>query len=257
MVKLVLGLALLGHAANLLIFTVGRPHPRRDADHAAGRGGAWRRPSPTRCPRRSCSPPSSSASASRPSPSSCSKRAHQEVGTDDLDALRSTDSPHERPRRPADARAPGHRDRVSPRPARRGLQRRPERDRGRAPPGGGGGAAAARVAPRASRSCRSAIWPAPFGITLVADLLAAIMVLLTGVTGLAVAVYSLGSIDEAARGARLPPALPRAAHGRLRGLPDRRPLQPLRLLRGHADGLFRAARPRGRARPARGRASST
>ena len=39
-------------------------------------------------------------------------------------------------------------------------------------------------------------WPAPFGITLVADLLAAIMVLLTGVTGLAVAVYSLGSIDE-------------------------------------------------------------
>ena len=39
-------------------------------------------------------------------------------------------------------------------------------------------------------------WPAPFGITLVADLLAAIMVLLTGITGLAVAVYSLGSIDE-------------------------------------------------------------
>ena len=40
-------------------------------------------------------------------------------------------------------------------------------------------------------------WPAPYGISLVADLLAAIMVLLTGVTGLAVAVYSLGSIDEA------------------------------------------------------------
>jgi multicomponent Na+:H+ antiporter subunit D len=40
-------------------------------------------------------------------------------------------------------------------------------------------------------------WPAPFGITLVADLLAAIMVLLTGVTGLAVAVYSLGAIDPA------------------------------------------------------------
>jgi multicomponent Na+:H+ antiporter subunit D len=38
-------------------------------------------------------------------------------------------------------------------------------------------------------------WPAPYGISLVADLLAAIMVLLTGITGLAVAVYSLGSID--------------------------------------------------------------
>lgn len=40
-------------------------------------------------------------------------------------------------------------------------------------------------------------WPAPFGISLVADLLAAIMVLLTGITGVAVAVYSLGSIDAA------------------------------------------------------------
>jgi hypothetical protein len=47
---------------------------------------------------------------------------------------------------------------------------------------------------------RSGGWPAPFGITLVADLLAAIMVLLTGVTGLAVAVYSLGSIDERREG---------------------------------------------------------
>ena len=39
-------------------------------------------------------------------------------------------------------------------------------------------------------------WPAPFGITLVADLLAAIMVLLTGITGLAVGVYVQGSLDE-------------------------------------------------------------
>jgi len=40
-------------------------------------------------------------------------------------------------------------------------------------------------------------WPAPFGISLVADLLAAILVAVTGLIGLAVAVYSLGSIDEA------------------------------------------------------------
>lgn len=38
-------------------------------------------------------------------------------------------------------------------------------------------------------------WPAPFGITLVADLFSAIMVVLTGIIGLAVAVYSLESID--------------------------------------------------------------
>jgi multicomponent Na+:H+ antiporter subunit D len=38
-------------------------------------------------------------------------------------------------------------------------------------------------------------WPAPYGITLVADLFSAIMVALTGVMGMAIAVYSLGSID--------------------------------------------------------------
>ncbi len=39
-------------------------------------------------------------------------------------------------------------------------------------------------------------WPAPFGITLVADLLAAIMVLVSAVIGLATAVYSLADIDR-------------------------------------------------------------
>lgn len=39
-------------------------------------------------------------------------------------------------------------------------------------------------------------WSAPFGITLVADLLSAIMVVITGLMGLVVVVYSLVSIDE-------------------------------------------------------------
>ncbi|MBO6602233.1 MAG: Na+/H+ antiporter subunit D [Roseicyclus sp.] len=39
-------------------------------------------------------------------------------------------------------------------------------------------------------------WPAPFGITLVADLLSAVMVVITGITGLAVAVYALADIEE-------------------------------------------------------------
>src|SRR5690606_13474681 len=39
-------------------------------------------------------------------------------------------------------------------------------------------------------------WPAPFGITLVADLFSAIMVVLAGVVGLAVVVFSLGSMDR-------------------------------------------------------------
>ncbi len=39
-------------------------------------------------------------------------------------------------------------------------------------------------------------WAAPFGITLVADLLSAIMVLITAIAGLAVAVYALADIDD-------------------------------------------------------------
>ena len=38
-------------------------------------------------------------------------------------------------------------------------------------------------------------WAAPFGITLVADLLSAVMVVITGITALAVAVYALADID--------------------------------------------------------------
>ena len=39
-------------------------------------------------------------------------------------------------------------------------------------------------------------WGAPFGITLVADLLSAVMVVITAITGLAVAVYAIADIDE-------------------------------------------------------------
>ncbi|MEX0928549.1 MAG: proton-conducting transporter membrane subunit, partial [Balneolales bacterium] len=39
-------------------------------------------------------------------------------------------------------------------------------------------------------------WAAPFGITLVADLLSAIMIVITAVMGFAVAVYSLADIDK-------------------------------------------------------------
>jgi multicomponent Na+:H+ antiporter subunit D len=38
-------------------------------------------------------------------------------------------------------------------------------------------------------------WPAPFGITLVADLFSAVMVVVAGVVGITVIFYSLGSID--------------------------------------------------------------
>jgi multicomponent Na+:H+ antiporter subunit D len=47
---------------------------------------------------------------------------------------------------------------------------------------------------------RAGDWPAPFGITLVADLLSAAMVLVTAVIGLAVAVYSIGAGTAKFRG---------------------------------------------------------
>ncbi len=40
-------------------------------------------------------------------------------------------------------------------------------------------------------------WPAPYGITLVADLFSAIMLVLAGLMGLAVAIYSLATMDPA------------------------------------------------------------
>jgi multicomponent Na+:H+ antiporter subunit D len=39
-------------------------------------------------------------------------------------------------------------------------------------------------------------WPAPFGITLVADVFSAVMVVLAGIVGLATVIFSLGSIDR-------------------------------------------------------------
>src|SRR5690554_4528318 len=51
----------------------------------------------------------------------------------------------------------------------------------------------ARVSEQGVLVVHSGSWPAPFGITLVADLLSAAMVLVTAVIGLAVAVYAAGS----------------------------------------------------------------
>jgi multicomponent Na+:H+ antiporter subunit D len=49
-------------------------------------------------------------------------------------------------------------------------------------------------------------WPAPFGITLVADMLSALMVAVTGLMGMAVAVYSIADIDGDGRSFGFHPA---------------------------------------------------
>ncbi|MCG2752449.1 MAG: hypothetical protein L6301_11450 [Desulfobacteraceae bacterium] len=46
------------------------------------------------------------------------------------------------------------------------------------------------------QSTRMGSWPAPFGIILVCDLLSATLVILAGIVGLAVMVYSMAAIDR-------------------------------------------------------------
>jgi len=57
----------------------------------------------------------------------------------------------------------------------------------------------ARVASDGVVAAQIAGWPAPFGITLVADHLSALMVVITGVMGLATALYALPEIDRRRR----------------------------------------------------------
>ncbi len=55
----------------------------------------------------------------------------------------------------------------------------------------------AAVARHGVQAVQAGGWPAPFGITLVADLTSALLVLLTGVLGVAVTVYALADVDAA------------------------------------------------------------
>ena len=82
-------------------------------------------------------------------------------------------------------------------------------------------------------------WPAPFGIVLVLDRLSALMLLLDRRPGAGRgAGYAIGRLGPTRPA--LPRAVPVPADGRQRRLPDRRRVQPVRLLRGAADRLLRA-----------------
>ncbi len=90
-------------------------------------------------------------------------------------------------------------------------------------------------------------WPAPYGIVLVLDRLGALMLLLTALVALPVLWYACGGWD--AHGRYFHAHLPVPADGPGRRLRHRRPVQPVRVLRGAADRQLRAggARPGGRA----------
>ena len=80
-------------------------------------------------------------------------------------------------------------------------------------------------------------WPAPFGIVLVVDRLSALMLLLTSI--LALRRGGLLARALAPRGRAFPFAVPVPADGPQRRVPDRRSLQPVRLLRAAACRLLR------------------
>ena len=82
-------------------------------------------------------------------------------------------------------------------------------------------------------------WPAPFGITLVADLLAAMLVRRgrrRRRRGHGGGIRRRGS---EARSVRLPSADPDPVDGRVGRLPHRRPVQPVRVVRGDAGRVVR------------------
>ena len=80
-------------------------------------------------------------------------------------------------------------------------------------------------------------WAAPFGIVLVVDRLAAVMLTLTSVLGLAADLRAgaLGPCGVHFHSCSVP------ADGPERRLPDRRPVQPVRVLRGAAGRVLRPA----------------
>jgi multicomponent Na+:H+ antiporter subunit C len=90
-VKLVLGLAVLGHAANLLIFTVGRLS-RAGAPIIAQGADRLVPPHADPVPQALILTAIVIGFGVQAFALVLIKRAHQETGTDDLDALRSTDS---------------------------------------------------------------------------------------------------------------------------------------------------------------------
>ena len=63
------------------------------------------------------------------------------------------------------------------------------------------------------QSAQIGSWPAPFGITIVADLFSAIMVVMAGLVGSAVAVYSLAAMDRARESFGYYPPLEHSADG--------------------------------------------
>ena len=123
---------------------------------------------------------------------------------------------------PGDHRSPPCRSSSSARPARR---RRPER-RDRREIGG---------------------WPAPFGIVLVVDRLAALMLLVSSIVLLAVFVFSVGqgNADGDARHRSRSTTRPTSSsRRRVQRVHRGRPVQPLRRLRDPARGELRADHPR-------------
>ena len=73
-------------------------------------------------------------------------------------------------------------------------------------------------------------WPAPFGISLVADHLSALMLMITGILSMAAAVYARGELSDLLRRRRISPSVPYACRRSKRCIFDRGFVQSLCLV---------------------------
>ena len=81
-------------------------------------------------------------------------------------------------------------------------------------------------------------WSAPFGIVLVVDRLSALMLVLTSILALAALLFSIARWHRV--GVHFHVLVQFLLLGSERRLPDRRSVQPVRLLRGVAGGILRS-----------------
>ena len=78
-----------------------------------------------------------------------------------------------------------------------------------------------RVEADGIQACRIGSWPAPFGITLVADLFSALLVVMVGILGTVITGQSFSGVDPRREAFGYHALDSRAVDGRVGGIPDR------------------------------------
>ena len=240
LLRVVWGVTITHQAANVYLITMGGLSGRRPV--ISGHAGEHPNTSPTRWCRRWSLTAIVIGFGTTAFALVLTYRIYEEHGTIDLEELGVTrrESESRRDRTAAGRARHGHR--LAARPA---VPARPHA----ASASRGALAYLASVVVLAERVCASrpsstsSAWRAPFGITLVADALSVFMLAITAVVSLAAVVFSIEFMcDHVGQRVSYHPLYHFLLVGVTRRLPHRRPLQPLRLVRGDAPVELRPRR---------------